>query len=52
LNPARYDRRKVKKSGGGVGMLTFGIVGAAFGLLFFGSLFSGDPEHASRHSGR
>ena len=26
----------------GVGMLTFGILGAAFGVLFFGSLFSGD----------
>jgi len=23
-------------------MLTFGLLGAAFGVLFFGSLFSGD----------
>jgi hypothetical protein len=30
-----------------VGMLTFGILGAAFGVLFFGSLFSAD-----NHSGR
>jgi len=25
-----------------MGMLTFGILGAAFGALFFGSLFSGN----------
>jgi len=25
-----------------MGMLTFGILGAAFGVLFFGSLFSGE----------
>jgi hypothetical protein len=29
-----------------VGMLTFGILGAAFGVLFFGSLFSGDRYRA------
>jgi hypothetical protein len=26
----------------GVGMLIFGILGAVFGVLFFGSLFSGN----------
>jgi hypothetical protein len=30
-------------------MLTFGILGAAFGVLFFGSLFSGARDS---HSGR
>jgi hypothetical protein len=29
-------------SGGASEMLTFGILGVAFGVLFFGSLFSGN----------
>jgi len=34
-------------------MLTFGILGAAFGVLFFASLFSGDADDARGiHSGR
>jgi hypothetical protein len=34
--------RQKRRSGGGVAMLTFGILGVAFGVLFFGSLFSGE----------